>query len=75
MDGVEGQKPVYTALADPVLEQTEGKALDSGYDFGEYRDWLEGHSIVSRYIREVPEKYTASFFVNTDLENNQIASF
>ncbi len=25
VDGVEGQKPIYTALADPVLEQTEGK--------------------------------------------------
>lgn len=46
VDGVEGQKPVYTALADPVLEQTEGKALDSGYDFGEYRER------VNRYIME-----------------------
>ena len=46
VDGVEGQKPIYTALADPVLEQTEGKALDSGYDFGEYRER------VNRYIME-----------------------
>lgn len=46
VDGVEGQKPVYTALADPVLEQTEGKTLDSGYDFGEYRER------VNRYIME-----------------------
>ena len=41
------QKPeAFTALADPVLEQTEGKALDSGYDFGEYRER------VNRYIME-----------------------
>ena len=46
VEGGEGQKPVYTALADPVLEQTEGKALDSGYDFGEYRER------VNRYIME-----------------------
>ena len=46
VDGVEWQKPIYTALADPVLEQTEGKALDSGYDFGEYRER------VNRYIME-----------------------
>ena len=41
------QKPeAFTALADSVLEQTEGKALDSGYDFGEYRER------VNRYIME-----------------------
>ena len=46
VDGVEGQKPIYTALADPVLEQTEGKTLDPSYDFGEYRER------VNRYIME-----------------------
>lgn len=47
----------------------------AGIDFNEYRDWLESKGIDTTYIREIPEKYTASFFVNTDLENNQIASF
>ena len=47
----------------------------TGQDFAEYRQWLESHAIDTRYIRDIPEKYTASFFVNTDLENNQIASF
>lgn len=46
-----------------------------GVDFGEYRQWMESIGIDATYIREIPEKYTASFFVNTDLENNQIASF
>ena len=47
----------------------------TGQDFAEYRQWLESLAIDTRYIRDIPEKYTASFFVNTDLENNQIASF
>ena len=47
VNGYRYQKPeAFTALADPVLEQTEGKALDSGYDFGEYRER------VNRYIME-----------------------
>ena len=47
----------------------------AGIDFAEYRDWMEQNGIDATYIREIPGKYTASFFVNTDLENNQIASF
>jgi adenosine kinase len=46
-----------------------------GEDFEEYRTWLNSHNIDTRYMRVVPGKYTASFFANTDLENNQIASF
>ena len=47
LNGYRYQKPeAFTALADPVLKQTEGKALDSGYDFGEYRER------VNRYIME-----------------------
>ena len=47
----------------------------AGVDFHEYRQWMEENGIDASYIREIPGKYTASFFVNTDLENNQIASF
>lgn len=47
----------------------------AGEDFEEYRAWLESHKIDTHYTKVVPGKYTASFFVNTDLENNQIASF
>jgi adenosine kinase len=47
----------------------------AGIDFAEYRYWMEEQGIDTRFIIEIPEKYTASFFVNTDLENNQIASF
>jgi adenosine kinase len=46
-----------------------------GQDFGEYRAWLEEEGIDTSAIVEVPDEFTSSFFVNTDLENNQIASF
>lgn len=47
----------------------------AGIDFADYRLWMEANGIDAQYIYEIPDKYTASFFVNTDLENNQIASF
>ncbi len=46
-----------------------------GQDFAEYRAWLESKGVNTEYILEIPEKYTASFFANTDLDNCQIASF
>lgn len=47
----------------------------AGHDFGEYRDWLEDHGVDTSAVVEIPDLFTASFFVNTDLDNNQIASF
>ena len=46
-----------------------------GQDFGEYRAWLEGAGVDTSAILEVEDEFTSSFFVNTDEENNQIASF
>jgi adenosine kinase len=46
-----------------------------GEDFGDYRLWLEKHGLDTRFIRVIPERFTASFFANTDLANNQICSF
>jgi adenosine kinase len=56
-----GERPIVFATA--------------GEDFHEYRIWMDSHNMDTRYIKEIKEKFTASFFVNTDLENNQIASF
>ena len=50
-------------------------AATVGQDFDEYRAWLESKGVDTTYIKNIPEKFTASFFENTDLENNQIASF
>ena len=46
-----------------------------GHDFGEYRAWLDRHGVDTAAVREIPEVFTASFFANTDSENNQIGSF
>ena len=53
----------------PVLMATAGQ------DFGEYRRWLEAAGVDTSLVREVPDKFTASFFCSTDEANNQIASF
>jgi len=46
-----------------------------GQDFGEYRTWLAQAGVDTSAIVEIPDEFTSSFFVNTDQENNQIASF
>ncbi len=46
-----------------------------GQDFAEYRAWLERNGVDTSAIVEIPEDFTASFFVSTDLSQNQIASF
>ncbi len=47
----------------------------AGQDFAEYRAWLEQFGVDTSAIVEIAGDFTASFFVNTDLEQNQIASF
>jgi adenosine kinase len=46
-----------------------------GQDFAEYRAWLEEQGIDTSMIKEIEGEFTASYFVSTDRENNQIASF
>lgn len=46
-----------------------------GRDFGDYRVWLERAGVDCSIVQQLDDVYTASFFVNTDIENNQIASF
>ena len=47
----------------------------AGQDFTEYRVWLESEGVDTSAIIDINELFTASFFVNTDLDQNQIASF
>jgi len=47
----------------------------AGQDFGDYRKWLEGAGVDCSSVVVIDEVFTASFFANTDQENNQIASF
>jgi adenosine kinase len=46
-----------------------------GEDFEEYRAWLEKNGVDTSLVERIDGVYTASFFANTDLSNNQIASF
>jgi adenosine kinase len=46
-----------------------------GDDFEEYRAWLDSKGVDTSGVRVVPGEFTASFFVNTDRSNAQIASF
>lgn len=46
-----------------------------GEDFEDYRRWLELHYIDTSAIIAIPDEFTASFFVSTDKQQNQIASF
>jgi adenosine kinase len=47
----------------------------AGQDFGDYRRWLEAAGVDTSLVRDVTDKFTASFFCSTDQEGNQIASF
>ena len=47
----------------------------AGQDFGDYRRWLEAAGVDTSLVREVADKFTASFFCSTDVDGNQIASF
>jgi len=47
----------------------------AGQDFNDYLEWLRGCDIDTAWLRIYPDEFTASFFVSTDQENNQIASF
>jgi adenosine kinase len=46
-----------------------------GQDFQDYRMWLDNHNIDTSTILTIESDFTASFFVSTDQENNQIANF
>lgn len=46
-----------------------------GRDFGDYRRWLETHGVDCSTVIQIDEVFTASFFANTDDDNNQLAFF
>lgn len=47
----------------------------AGQDFVEYRAFLDSHGIDTSAIIDIEDEFCASFFVNTDEDHNQIASF
>ena len=47
----------------------------AGQDFSEYRRWLDAAGVDTSLVKEIGDKFTASFFCSTDKNGNQIASF
>jgi adenosine kinase len=53
----------------PLLMATAGK------DFADYRDVLDDAGVDTSSVLVIEDEYTSSFFANTDVDENQIASF
>jgi adenosine kinase len=47
----------------------------AGRDFPDFRNWLEDAGVDTSTVQQHNDVFTASFFCNTDQENNQISSF
>jgi adenosine kinase len=47
----------------------------AGQDFDDYRRWLEAAGVDTTLVKQLTDKFTASFFCSTDVDSNQIASF
>jgi adenosine kinase len=46
-----------------------------GEDFVDYRAWLETHGVDCHAVKVIAGDHTASCFINTDLQDNQITAF
>lgn len=46
-----------------------------GSDFTPYMKWSKEHGIVTTFLREVDDQYTAQAFITTDMDDNQITAF
>ena len=58
-----------------LLNERPRLMASAGLDAGEYRDWLNEQGVDTSLLLICDDCFTASFFVNTDLDQNQIASF
>lgn len=58
-----------------LLRQRPRLFATGGRDFGDYRGWLESAGVDTSLVQQIDSVFMASFFANTDVENNLIASF
>jgi adenosine kinase len=58
-----------------LLRERPKLMATAGLDFAEYREWLNAAGVDTSLVKEVQGKFTASCFINTDLQSNQIVSF
>lgn len=70
--GGNGANIAYTLALLGIRPQLMGAV---GRDFGDYRQWLESAGVDTSGVRQIDSVFTASFFANTDLDNNQMSSF
>ena len=78
---VDGMRRVYGGCAPNIayslalLGERPRLMASAGLDACEYRDWLNAQGVDTSLLLICDDCFTASFFVNTDLDQNQIASF
>jgi adenosine kinase len=70
--GGNGANIAYTLALLGIRPQLFGTV---GRDFGDYRQWLDNAGVDTSGVRQIDDVFTASFFANTDLDNNQMSSF
>jgi adenosine kinase len=58
-----------------LLDQRPLLMATVGQDAPEYVAWLRDQGVDTSGVLQLPDEFTASFFVSTDQDNNQIASF
>ena len=75
MRRVEGGCAANIAYGLAILGEHPLLFATAGPDAAVYRDRLAGDGVDVSGLRLYPEVFTASFFVSTDLDQNQIASF
>jgi adenosine kinase len=44
-------------------------------DWQEYKAWMEQHGIDTRFMNVIPNEFTATCYITTDKDNNQITGF
>jgi adenosine kinase len=44
-------------------------------DWADYEAWMSRHGIDTRFVKVVPEEFTATCYITTDMDNNQITGF
>jgi sugar/nucleoside kinase (ribokinase family) len=54
-----------------LLRERPRLMATAGQDFDDYRRWLEAAGIDTSLVKQVPDKFTASFFCSTDVDSNQ----
>ena len=58
-----------------LLEENPAIFATAGKDFGEYRQWLEKNALSTAGIRVLEDIPTASAYITTDKDDNQIIGF